>query len=167
VTPCVAGAAPQQLDHPLQAEHDDATTLATGDQETRYESFRQMLNGTRLVGKFTILGKENRPLAEEQYTIQSVTKMPQGDYWMFQARIRYGKVDVTLPLPLEVKWAGDTPVITLTRLTLPQLGTFSSRVVLYNGKYAGTWTHDEVTGHLFGVIEKLEQPAEEETESND
>ncbi len=34
------------------------------------------------------------------------------------------------------------------------MGTFSARVVIYNKKYAGTWTHGKVGGHLFGVIEK-------------
>jgi hypothetical protein len=61
---------------------------------------------------------------------------------------------VTLPIPLEIKWAGDTPVITLTKLAIPGLGTFTSRVVIYEGRYAGTWQHDRVGGHLFGKIEK-------------
>ena len=47
-----------------------------------------------------------------------------------------------------------TPVITLTELTIPALGTFSARVVIDNGKYAGTWTHGDVGGHMFGVIRR-------------
>jgi len=62
-----------------------------------------------------------------------------------------------VPLPLEVKWSGDTPVITLTNFTIPALGTFTSRVLIYNGKYAGTWTHGKVGGHLFGTIEKMDE----------
>jgi hypothetical protein len=61
----------------------------------------------------------------------------------------------TVPIPLEIKWAGDTPVITLTNLEIPGLGTFTSRVVIYEGRYAGTWQHGSVGGHLFGRIEKL------------
>jgi hypothetical protein len=60
---------------------------------------------------------------------------------------------------VEVKWAGKTPVITLDNITIPGLGTFSSRVVIDQGKYAGTWKHDDVGGHLFG---KLEPATEEE-----
>jgi hypothetical protein len=64
-----------------------------------------------------------------------------------------------------VRWAGDTPVIALDRVTIPALGTFSARVVLDESRYAGTWSHDEKGGHLFGVIERLpeadaETPAE-------
>jgi hypothetical protein len=120
-------------------------------------NFEQTLSGSVLSGQFTILGKERERLPREEYTITSVRKLPDGDYWLFQTRIKYGDKDLTVPLPLQVLWAGDTPVITLTDLTIPGLGTFSSRVVIYNNKYAGTWTHGEVGGHLFGVIRKIEE----------
>ena len=62
------------------------------------------------------------------------------------------------PLPLEVKWAGnDTPMITLTDLTILNQGPFSARVLFYNGKYAGTWSHGKVGGHMFGKIVKIEE----------
>ena len=129
---------------------------ADADQEKRYQQFEKQLSGVKFVGRFTVLGKEEGPLAKEEYTIQSAKKMPRGDYWLITARIKYGRHDITLPLPLEVKWAADTPVITLTELSIPGLGTFSSRVVIYNKKYAGTWTHGKVGGHLFGTVEKLD-----------
>jgi hypothetical protein len=53
---------------------------------------------------------------------------------------------------VEVKWAGKTPVITLDNVTIPGLGTFSSRVVIDGPLYAGTWQHDAVGGHMFGKI---------------
>ena len=132
------------------------------DLSEREARFQQTLSGVVLEGHFTIIGAdEPGPLRRETYTIQSVQKLPEGDFWLFQARIQYGGRDVTLPLPLEVKWAGDTPVITLTRLTIPGLGTYSARVVIdgENGKYAGTWSHDDRGGHMFGVI-KPADPAE-------
>jgi hypothetical protein len=129
---------------------------ASSEEATRLEAFREAMTEVELTGHFTIQGKEDQPLAKESYTIRSVQKLPRRDYWLFQARIQYGKIDVTLPLPLEVKWAGSTPVITMTEATIPGLGTFSARVVIHQGKYAGTWKHDEVSGHLFGVIEKLD-----------
>jgi hypothetical protein len=109
----------------------------------------------KLVGRFTVTGKENGNPRPEEYTISRAVKLPEGDAWLIQARIRYGDKDVSVPVPVEIKWAGDTPVITLTNLTLPGLGTFTSRVVIYEGRYAGTWQHGEVGGHLFGTIEKL------------
>jgi hypothetical protein len=33
-----------------------------------------------------------------------------------------------VPIPLIVRWAGDTPVITLTDLTIPGVGTFTTRL---------------------------------------
>jgi hypothetical protein len=31
-----------------------------------------------------------------------------------------------------IKWAGDTPVITLTDLSIPGMGTYTARAILYN-----------------------------------
>lgn len=117
------------------------------------------LTNVKLVGAFTVAGKESEAPKQEEYTITSALKLPEPDLWLLKARIKYGKTDSTVPIPLEIKWAGDTPIITLTNLEIPGLGTFTSRVVLYEGRYAGTWQHGEVGGHLFGRIEKL--PADE------
>ncbi|MDP6723395.1 MAG: hypothetical protein QGF59_32325, partial [Pirellulaceae bacterium] len=127
--------------------------------------FTEKMNKVKLVGKFTVLGREQGKLPTEEYTINSVKKLPRGDYWQFNARIKYGGVDAPMSFPLEVKWSGDTPVITLTKLKIPALGTFSARVLLYNNKYAGTWTHGNAGGHMFGVIEPVkEEEAEKKTD---
>jgi hypothetical protein len=141
----------------------DAANTASIDQAELYKLFEQKMSGVKLVGRFTILGKEDADLPREEYTINSVKKLPDGDYWLFNARIQYGDKDHEFSLPLEVKWAGTTPVITLTDFTIPAMGTFSSRVIIYQNKYSGTWTHGKVGGHLFGVIEKLDA---KEGESN-
>ena len=156
--PCLVCAAGGQAEA-VPSETDAEQAAA---KQKLFEKFRAELSGAALVGHFTIIGRPFRP-AEERYEIASVEKVNAGDYWVFQARIKYGEKDVTLPLPLEVKWAGDTPVITLTRLTIPGLGTFSARVVIHEGKYAGTWSHGEVNGHLFGAIER----AKEENEADE
>jgi hypothetical protein len=123
-------------------------------QDEKFRRFEQEMSGVALVGQFTIQGRDQDDLPKERYEIRSVRKMPTGDVWLFTARIKYGDRDVTLPLPLDVKWAGNTPVITMDNVTIPVLGTFSCRVVLDRDKYAGTWSHDDVGGHMFGVIEK-------------
>jgi hypothetical protein len=130
-------------------------------QHEKFRRFEQEMSGVALVGQFTIQGREQDELPKERYEIRSVRKMPTGDVWLFTARIKYGSHDVTLPLPLDVKWAGNTPVITMDNVTIPVLGTFSCRVVLDRDKYAGTWSHDDVGGHMFGVIEKPVPPADE------
>jgi hypothetical protein len=116
------------------------------------------LTNVKLIGSFTVSGKENETPKQEEYTITSALKLDEEDLWLLKTRIKYGETDKTVPIPLEIKWAGDTPIITLTNLEIPGLGTFSSRVVIYEGRYAGTWQHGDVGGHLFGRIEKL--PAE-------
>jgi hypothetical protein len=113
------------------------------------------LTNVKLVGRFTITGREDREPKAEEYAVTSAMKLPDGDLWLLKARIKYGDKDFTAPIPLEIKWAGDTPVITLTNLAIPGLGTFTSRVVIYDNRYAGTWQHGNVGGNLFGRIEKI------------
>ena len=119
------------------------------------EHFRQSLSGATLVGHFTVGDQKN--LREEKYTITKVSKIP-GGLWLFQVRIQYGKRDVTLPLPLNVEWAGDTPVITLTDLSIPNLGTYTARVLIYRDQYAGTWSGGDVGGQMFGRLVRDTNP---------
>jgi hypothetical protein len=150
-------ALPLAADEPAIAKKSPGAPAAekTDDRAALIKKLTEKMNGVKLVGRFTVLGKDSGPLAKEEYTILSATKLEDADYWLLKARIKYGDHDLTVPLPLEIKWAGDTPVITLTNLTIPGLGTFSSRVVIHDDKYAGTWSHDKVGGHLFGTLEPL------------
>ena len=115
------------------------------------KKFQEMMAGATLVGHSTRTGKEGLAPGEERYIIDKVSKLA-GDTWLFQARIQYGSHDVPLPVPVTIKWAGDTPVITLTDLKLPGLGTFTARVLLYRDRYAGTWSATDHGGEMFGKI---------------
>ena len=134
------------LDQPA----DDQTNL-----QQLLKKFEQRMSGSKLVGRFTIDARESENSNVEEYHILNVRKLEKGDYWEFKARIKYGDHDLTVPIPVEVKWAGNTPVITVDQLTIPGLGTFDARVLLRKDKYAGTWSHDNVGGHMFGRIEKM------------
>ena len=128
-----------------------------------FKKFEELLSNCVMRGHFTIDGQNLTDLKEELYEIKSVKKMPEGDYWQFTARIKYGKYDVTLPMPLQVKWSDKTPVITLDKVALPGLGTFDARVMYSGNRYAGTWQHGDVGGHMFGVVEKKKgEPATRE-----
>ena len=118
----------------------------------RDDRFRKLVVNSRLSGHFTVDGADTDKLRKEDYVITTATKFGSGDLWLLAARIRYNDVDLTVPVPVQVKWAGDTPVITLDKVGIPGLGTFSARVVLDEGRYAGTWSHDDKGGHLFGTI---------------
>jgi len=133
----------------------------TKQQEMREQKFAQQMTGATLVGHFTVDGKTNgKPPREERYEIASAKKLD-GNQWLLTARIKYGDNDVNVPMPLNVFWADDTPVISLTNLTIPGLGNaFTSRVMFFEGRYAGTWQHGKVGGNLWGKIEYAEQKSE-------
>jgi hypothetical protein len=140
-----------------------ATTQAA--QELLEQQFAQMLSGATLVGRFTE-NRTPRPKPQEpkedRYTLTKVQKL-YGDNWLFVARIQYGDKDVLVPIMLPVKWAGDTPVITLTDMKIPGLGTYTARVMFYGDEYAGTWSGGTHGGHMWGKIERARpttQPAQ-------
>jgi hypothetical protein len=56
-------------------------------------------------------------------------------------------------------WAEDTAIITLDKMALPGLGTYSARVMVYRGFYAGTWFGTNYGGVLSGQIVKEEKKA--------
>jgi hypothetical protein len=114
------------------------------------QKFQQMMSGVTLIGHSASLKGETMP-GEEKYIIEKVSKLA-GETWLFQVRIQYGAHDVPVPLPVTIKWAGDTPVITITNLTIPGLGTYTARVLLYEDQYAGTWSSKDHGGQVFGKI---------------
>ena len=114
--------------------------------------FTERMRDVSLLGRFTIVGRENEPARPDRYDIASVEKVGD-DRWRFNVRIRYGETDVTLPVAVTMRWTDDTPMVMLTDTTIPTLGTFSARVFFYEDRYAGTWQHGEVGGHMFGNIE--------------
>ncbi len=151
---------------PLHAVGQEVTSKSPTESQQKselHEKLAKYLTGTRWTGQFTVTGMESPPKTE-YYEITKAEKAEEGDYWNLVARIKYGKNDTTLPLPpIEIKWAGETPVITVDKMTIPGMGTFDARVVIRRGKYAGTWMHDDVGGHLFGTIGKIEESKVEES----
>lgn len=131
------------------------------DDETKalHDKLAKYLSGTKWTGEFTMTGKQET--RTEHYEIISAEKGEIGDYWNLVARIKYGGKDATLPLPpIEIKFAGATPVITVDKAFFPGFGTFDARVLIRKGQYAGTWAHigegGGVGGHMFGTIEKMD-----------
>jgi len=116
------------------------------------KKFSKQLTGAALVGRFTVDGRDPSAAREERYEIASATKL-RDDYWVILARIKYGTHDLKVPVTLKVLWAGDTPVMSLTDLAIPLLGTFTARVMFYGDRYVGTWQHGKVGGHMFGRVE--------------
>ena len=114
------------------------------------QEFERTLTGATLAGKFSSL--RNDRLSEDRYTISKVSRMA-GNIWLIQTRVQYGGNDYTVPVPVRVLWAGDTPVITLDDVTIPNRGTFSARVLVHKNQYAGTWSHSKGGGgQMFGRV---------------
>lgn len=121
----------------------------------------KMLSGATLEGSFTMSGAGSDPtkLSREKYTLGEVKKIGD-DTWLFPTRIEYGGKDITLPIPLPIRWAGDTPVVVVDQVDLPGLGTMSARVMFFEGHYAGFWKHGEHSGNLFGEIHSVKEKAD-------
>ncbi len=128
------------------------------------QRFVDLLDQTALVGHFSIDGKDLNDLKKERYEIESVKKF-KDDLWTFNARIKYGNTDLKIPMVLKVVWADDTPMISMTDVQIPGLGTFTARVIFYGDRYAGTWQHGAVGGHMWGSLEDIPLPEESDAES--
>jgi len=109
--------------------------------------FAERMRNVSMIGEFTLDGRSGH--REDRYDISSIDKVGE-NRWRFNARI--GEHDITVPVTVTMQWIGTTPMIIVDDLTIPGLGTFSSRVLFHNDRYAGTWQHGDRGGHLFGRI---------------
>jgi hypothetical protein len=136
-----------------------ASSQDTADRQATLDAaLSKMLSGATLEGSFTQAGPGSDPakLDREKYTLGEVKRVA-GEVWQFPARIEYGGKDVTLPIRLPVRWAGDTPVVVVDAVDLPGFGSVSARVLFFGGHYAGYWKHGYHSGNLFGAIRQKGQ----------
>jgi hypothetical protein len=116
------------------------------------KQFQEALANVTLVGQSTVDGSP--AVHEDHYVIDRVSKV-KDDLWKFDARMQFHGKEVKVAMPLPVKWAGDTAVISLTNFAFPGLGSYTARVVIYDGNYAGTWSASPTHGgKVFGKIVK-------------
>jgi hypothetical protein len=131
-----------------------AADAATAERQAKLEKkFQDTLTNATLDGRWYEIkdGKIGEEHAEK-YTITRVTKFGTGTHWVILARVQYGDKDVSLPVPVRVEWADDTPVISVTNAGLPGLGTYTARVMVYDNLYAGTWSGTGHGGVLSGQV---------------
>jgi hypothetical protein len=121
------------------------------------QAFSTKLSGSLMSGAFSLDGRDSTGKnSPDKYRIISAKKV-QGDDWVITAKMKIGENEVDVPVPVKIYWADDTPVMSLTDLTIPGMGTFTARIMFYGNRYAGTWQHGDAGGHMWGMIEK---PAE-------
>jgi len=118
----------------------------------RERAFAERMRNVALVGSFATEGAEPVPSAE-RYGIGSAEKVGD-DLWRFTADLDCCGIHGRMPIVVPLRWAGDTPMITMTDTTLPGLGTFTVRLFFHGDRYAGTWQHGERRGQMQGRIEQ-------------
>lgn len=128
--------------------------------QDREQRIVEYLSGSKFIGRYTTDRDEAAAAKPESYTISKVEKLPEPDLYRLTSRIQYGETDTEVPIDLKILWSGNTPVITLDNIWIPGMGTFSARVLVHQGRYAGTWSHGDKGGHLFGRIEKANEESE-------
>jgi len=130
---------------------------AIPDQAELERQFQKTMTGATLVGWATNSAKPDASLpAGDRYVIQSASKVAggDGDRWMLVWRAQVRGKEVPIPIVAPVKWAGDTPVISVTDMTIPGMGTYTARVTIYRDQYAGMWSGHNHGGYLCGRIER-------------
>jgi hypothetical protein len=145
-------AAPK-TDAPAPPDKAEASKTPGPSQEELEAKFKTTMTNAVMNGRWCMV-KEGQLQAEQEdkYTIVGVNKLF-GDNWIVRARIQYAKHDITAPIPVKVKWAGDTPVITVDGFGLPGGGAaYSARVLIYGDAYAGTWSAGDHGGLMSGLI---------------
>jgi hypothetical protein len=119
-------------------------------------TFSDRMQNVSLVGTFTVDGHDRTP-REDRYDISSVEKVGD-DLWRFTAKMKCCGIVDAVPIVVPMRFNGDTPTIMMTDTSLPRVGTFTVRLFFYGDRYAGTWQHGKVGGHMSGRIEKQAPP---------
>ena len=90
---------------------------------------------------------------QDTYSIQSATRKGK-EQWTINVLVEVLGRNVAVPIPVRLSWAGETPVVTLEKVSVPGLGSYSARVLLYENTYAGVWSANGRAGMLHGTIQK-------------
>ena len=70
-------------------------------------------------------------MKSDSYQVVRVTKI-KGDRWEIVSRTNYEGKEIEFPIPVIIKWAGDTAVMTLDEITTAGGKKYSARVMFHN-----------------------------------
>lgn len=142
---------------PPAAPPKDAPATAAGapkpavvDPEAR---FKAMLTKASLTGRWAplrdgVLGDER---GGDSYQIEGVTQTG-GENWVVRAKLTYRQREFVLPIPVKVRFVGETAIMIVDGLAIPEGGTYSARLMFHDRTYSGVWTGGRAGGMLYGVI---------------
>jgi hypothetical protein len=139
-----------------QATKDSSKTASAAqkplpsDPEERFKALftRATLSGRWARIKDGVLGEER---TGDKYTIISVAKR-EGDNWTVNAKMKYGEKELIMPVPVKMKFAGDTAILMVEDLGIPGGGTYTARLLIFERTYSGTWKDQRGGGMLYGTI---------------
>ena len=126
-------------------------------------AFCEQMTDVSLVGRFTRDAAAGTP-REDRYRIQSIKPL-RDDLYVVTSQIVYTRasgnpVDITVPITVTLLPAGDLTVLSVRDLSIPFLGDkFAASIVFDGDRYAGTWAHGPVGGHLWGKVEAADGDA--------
>jgi len=117
------------------------------------EHFKGLLTKASLSGRWAPLkdGELGEEKSGDKYGIVSVTKR-EGNDWTVNAKLKYRDQELLLPIPVQMKFAGDTAILVVDKLAIPGGGTYSARLMFYERTYSGTWMSERSGGMLYGTI---------------
>ncbi len=133
----------------------------------RDAGFAAMLRSTKLEGKFTVDAPQAAQAPDlpqdDLYMVSEVVAGEQPGTLVFKARMSYGdRMNVEIPIPVRVVWAADTPMLVMDKQAIAGIGTFTVRLLFFEGRYAGTWSSGPIGGHMWGKLVPVPAPASAE-----
>jgi hypothetical protein len=129
-----------------------ATTKPAKTQAELDKWFADTMSNATLAGSFSVKGSDAAP-RPDKYKLGEVTHK-EADQWIITASMNFAGQEIAVPIQLPVKWAGDTPVITVDNVGIPGHGTYNARVMIFGDEYVGVWSNTAGThgGEMWGKI---------------
>jgi len=117
------------------------------------ERFKAVFTKATLSGRWAplkdgLLGEER---GGDKYNIVSAIK-GEGETWIISAKMKYGDREFVMPIPVKMKFVGDVAILTVDNLAIPNGGTYTARLIIYERTYSGTWKGQRGGGMLYGTI---------------
>jgi hypothetical protein len=136
-----------------EASKPQAVTKPPPPQEELEATFKKTFTKATMSGRWCSLDEGKLgPEKKDRYNITSVTKVGK-DVWLMNARIEYGGKELTVPVPIQVKWAQDAAVIVVDNFAMPgSENAYSARLLVHNNTYSGNWSGGDNAGMLYGTI---------------
>jgi len=148
-----ASAQAQTRSEPAKAARNSTLTSQKPLPSDPEERFKALFTKATLSGRWArlkdgVLGEER---TGDKYTILSVVKRS-GDNWTVNAKMKYGEKELILPVPVQMKFSGDTALLIVDDLGIPGGGTYTARLLIFERTYSGTWKDQRGGGMLYGTI---------------